>query len=56
MSEIANLTSNADSYGQIAAEYLQQWKELAINNASNPPHTTLDYGDGNSHGTTLLEC
>ncbi|KAK3937404.1 hypothetical protein QBC46DRAFT_416269 [Diplogelasinospora grovesii] len=50
MSEIAQRTGNNDTFGSIAADYLQKWKGLAINTAANPPHTTLSYGDNSSHG------
>ncbi|KAH6652732.1 glutaminase GtaA [Truncatella angustata] len=53
MSEIAKLTGNADdekTYGDIATSYISKWQDLGINKAANPPHTTLSYGDGNSHG------
>ncbi|CCC13068.1 hypothetical protein SMACR_06286 [Sordaria macrospora] len=50
MGRIANLTSNSDNWGAIADEYLENWKVLAINNDTDLPHTTLSYGDKNSHG------
>ncbi|KAK3682152.1 hypothetical protein B0T22DRAFT_277242 [Podospora appendiculata] len=50
MSQIANLTGNDDKFGAIAHDYLTKWKGLAINTNANPPHTTLSYGDNNSHG------
>lgn len=53
MSRIANLTSNNDNWGAIADEYLEQWKVLAINNDTDLPHTTLSYGDKNSHGEDI---
>ncbi len=52
MSEIAQLTGNDDPYGETADRYLKGWKDLGINTKANPPHTTLSYGDGNSHGQT----
>ncbi|KAK0707584.1 hypothetical protein B0H67DRAFT_494625 [Lasiosphaeris hirsuta] len=50
MSHIANLTKHEDNWGAIADAYLQTWKSYAINTNANPPHTTLSYGDNNSHG------
>ncbi|TPX12214.1 uncharacterized protein E0L32_007100 [Thyridium curvatum] len=50
MGEIAKLTGNEDKFGSIADDYLRQWKDLGINKAATPPHTTLSYGDGASHG------
>jgi hypothetical protein len=50
MSQIAQLTNNEDRFGKIADRYLDGWKELGINSKANPPHTTLSYGDDNSHG------
>ncbi|KAL2198179.1 hypothetical protein P885DRAFT_34650 [Corynascus similis CBS 632.67] len=50
MSRIARLTDNEDKYGEIADRYLEGWKELGINSQANPPHTTLSYGDNDSHG------
>ncbi|KAF3014023.1 hypothetical protein E8E14_010344 [Neopestalotiopsis sp. 37M] len=53
MSEIAKLTGHSDdekTYGDTATSYISQWQNLGINSAANPPHTTLSYGDGDSHG------
>lgn len=50
MSRIAQLTNNKDPFGEIADRYLQGWKSLGINYDAKPPHTTLSYGDNNSHG------
>ncbi|KAI1875575.1 uncharacterized protein JN550_001861 [Neoarthrinium moseri] len=53
MSEIAKLTGNADdekTYGDTATSYIAQWQGLGINQDASPPHTTLSYGDGASHG------
>lgn len=53
MSEIASRTGNPDdatSFNQTATSYISQWQGYAINTAANPPHTTLSYGDGASHG------
>lgn len=51
MSRIAQLTKNDDQFGDVADRYLKSWKELGINTQANPPHTTLSYGDNDSHGT-----
>ena len=53
MARIANLTSNHDNWGNFADKYLKQWKVLAINNDTDLPHTTLSYGDKNSHGEDM---
>lgn len=53
MSVIANLTSHSDDaahFSSIAHDYISKWQNLAIANDANPPHTTLSYGDTNSHG------
>ncbi|KAK6217602.1 hypothetical protein LQW54_003324 [Pestalotiopsis sp. IQ-011] len=53
MSEIAKLTGNTDdetTFGNTATSYISQWQGYAINTAADPPHTTLSYGDGDSHG------
>lgn len=53
MAEISRLTGNAgdeQNYLDIATSYLSQWQDLAINRGATPPHTTLSYGDGASHG------
>lgn len=53
MSEISKLTGNDDdatSYGDTAHDYIDQWQGYGINKASDPPHTTLSYGDDTSHG------
>ncbi|KAK5661687.1 hypothetical protein OQA88_9787 [Cercophora sp. LCS_1] len=51
MSEIANLTRNQDQWGKTAFSYLAQWQTLGIDRDADPPHTTLSYGDKDSHGT-----
>ncbi|KAK7754712.1 hypothetical protein SLS62_003270 [Diatrype stigma] len=51
--EIATLTGHADdaaSYGDTARDYIGQWQGYGINAAADPPHTTLSYGDADSHG------
>ncbi|KAJ5299717.1 hypothetical protein N7476_011274 [Penicillium atrosanguineum] len=53
MSVIANLTGHSDdaaNYSSIAHDYISKWQTLAIAQNANPPHTTLSYGDDNSHG------
>ncbi|KAL2129393.1 hypothetical protein VTI74DRAFT_7851 [Chaetomium olivicolor] len=50
MSEIAKLTNNDDPFGEVADRYLKGWQELGINTQANLPHTTLSYGDNDSHG------
>ncbi|KAL7623151.1 hypothetical protein AAE478_006832 [Parahypoxylon ruwenzoriense] len=53
MAEIADRTDNtadAQSYGDTATSYISQWQGFGINSAANPPHTTLSYGDADSHG------
>lgn len=53
MAVIANETghaSDAANYSGIAQDYISQWQDLGINKNANPPHTTLSYGDGDSHG------
>lgn len=53
MSEIADLTDHADdaeSYGKTARDYIAKWQGYGINSAAKLPHTTLSYGDGESHG------
>lgn len=53
MAVIANKTGHPDdaaNFTGIAHDYITQWQELAIAKDANPPHTTLSYGDTNSHG------
>ncbi|KAL2264443.1 hypothetical protein VTK26DRAFT_8 [Humicola hyalothermophila] len=50
MSRIAQMTNNTDEFGDIARSYLESWKSLAVNFNATPPHTTLSYGDDESHG------
>ncbi|KAI0402538.1 glutaminase GtaA [Xylaria palmicola] len=53
MADIADMTGHADDktrYLDTATSYLRQWQDLGINRAANPPHATLSYGDGASHG------
>ena len=53
MSVIAEETSHysdAHNYSKIARDYIEKWQDLGINKDANPPHTTLSYGDADSHG------
>ncbi|CAG8400235.1 unnamed protein product [Penicillium salamii] len=53
MAVIANKTGHPDdaaNFTSIAHDYITQWQELAIAKDANPPHTTLSYGDTDSHG------
>lgn len=53
MGEMGRLISNASAssyYGDIAESYLPQWATYGLNNASDPPHTVLDYNDPTSWG------
>jgi len=53
MAKIANLTGNtadATNYTNIAQDYITQWQSLGIAHDANPPHTTLAYGQNNTHG------
>jgi hypothetical protein len=50
MAEIALLSGNVDIFSATAEDYLTKWQGFAINRAADPPHTTLSYGDADSHG------
>jgi hypothetical protein len=53
MAVISNLTGNtqeAQNYTNIANKYISQWLTLGIASNDNPPHTTLAYGQDNTHG------
>ncbi|KAH6613804.1 hypothetical protein B0J18DRAFT_65103 [Chaetomium sp. MPI-SDFR-AT-0129] len=50
MSEIAKLTNNEDTFGATADKYLEGWRGYAINTQAKPPHTTLSYGQSDTHG------
>ncbi|KAF2139407.1 uncharacterized protein K452DRAFT_232773 [Aplosporella prunicola CBS 121167] len=55
MSKIAGLTGHDDdasSYHDTAVNYVERWQELAIADATTEfkKHTTLSYGDNESHG------
>lgn len=43
-------TADAANYSKIAHDYINKWQTLAINKNVTPAHTTLAYGDANSHG------
>lgn len=43
-------TADAANYSSIAHDYMNKWQTLAINKNVTPAHTTLSYGDENSHG------
>jgi hypothetical protein len=53
MSEISRLTGNsrdAKNYSSTAHSYIDQWQKFGIAYNDNPPHTTLAYGQNNTHG------
>ncbi|KAN0074794.1 protein of unknown function (DUF1793) domain containing protein [Elaphomyces granulatus] len=53
MAVISNLTGNtqeAQNYTSIANKYISQWLTLGIASNDKPPHTTLAYGQSNTHG------
>ena len=53
MAVISNLTGNtqeAQNYTSIANTYISQWLTFGIAYNDNPPHTTLAYEQGNTHG------
>lgn len=53
MGEMGNLISNTSAssyYSGVAESYLPQWVGFGLNNASDPPHTMLDYNDPTSWG------
>lgn len=53
MAVIANLTGNVTTganYSTIAHEYITQWQTLGIAMDASPPHTTLAYGQNDTHG------
>lgn len=53
MALIANATGHAEdgrNYTSIAVDYISQWQTLGIASNATPPHTTLAYGDTDSHG------
>lgn len=53
MSVISRLTGNeADSanYTAIAHDFIDKWQTLGIAHDADPPHTTLSYGENDTHG------
>jgi hypothetical protein len=57
MAVIAEKTGNTEdaaNYSNIAHDYITKWQDLAIAKDATPPHTTLSYGDINSHGSYIL--
>ncbi|KAK3676571.1 hypothetical protein LTR78_003345 [Recurvomyces mirabilis] len=53
MSIIANMTGHAAdgaNYAQTAASFIAQWQNLGIAHDASPPHTTLAYGQNDTHG------
>ncbi|VCU40324.1 Bgt-3378-2 [Blumeria graminis f. sp. tritici] len=53
MSVIAEMTgqgADAASYGATAKDYLNRWQTLGVAHDAIPPHTTLSYGQNDSHG------
>ncbi|KAK4504245.1 hypothetical protein PRZ48_005161 [Zasmidium cellare] len=48
---IANMTGHSQEgsdYANTASNWIGQWEQLAVNQNANPPHTVLNYGDGDS--------
>ncbi|KOS22950.1 hypothetical protein ESCO_003469 [Escovopsis weberi] len=52
MGQIAKLTGTtpAQNYSAIAQDYLEFWNIHGINHAASPPHTELQYDNGDSFG------
>lgn len=56
MSEIAKLSATGNSslytttYRQISNDYIEKWLSYGIAADANPPHTTLAYGQNDTHG------
>ena len=50
ISEMARRAGIDDKYGATADSYLHQWMRLGTNAGANPPHTTLAYGQDDTHG------
>ncbi|CAK7213319.1 hypothetical protein SBRCBS47491_001765 [Sporothrix bragantina] len=50
MSGIVNANQISSQYLKTSTQYVQNWTTLGINNASDPPHTTLAYNLPDSHG------
>lgn len=51
ISEMTDNPEEAHNYTQTAHDYIKKWQTLGVNHDANPPHATLSYGDGKSHGT-----
>lgn len=53
MASIADLTGNtadAANFTNIAQSYISEWGRLGIATDAKPPHTTLSYGQNDTHG------
>lgn len=53
MATISSMTDHLDdseNRTSVAQDYIDRWQTLAIANNTDPPHTTLSYGDSESHG------
>ena len=53
MAAISSVTDNvedATNRTEVSYDYIDHWQTLAIAHDANPPHTTLSYGDNQSHG------
>ena len=45
-----NRPNDRDLYNSYAQNYIQLWQSYGIAHGSNPPHTSLNYGNDNTHG------
>lgn len=53
MAEISKITQHPEAsskHRNVAHDYIMKWQTLGVNHNANPPHATLSYGDGESHG------
>ncbi|KAF2825873.1 DUF1793-domain-containing protein [Ophiobolus disseminans] len=50
MSEIIGETDDAQSYTEIAHDYITKWQEYGMNMADDPKHSMLQYNNPASHG------
>ncbi|CAK7201673.1 hypothetical protein SEUCBS139899_004382 [Sporothrix eucalyptigena] len=50
LSGIVNANQISTQYLNTSTQYINKWTTLGVNNASNPPHTTLAYNEPDSHG------
>lgn len=53
MAVIANKTghtADGQNYTKIAHSYINQWQDFGIARNASPPHTTLAYGQNDTHG------